>query len=182
MKSGHEQHLLWVLLILVLAVAPTCLFGQLNQPRAEALAEAEQQAALERQKAQAVREAEIDLERLASVAAVPADRLVGEKPFADMEQALRQVAGAAGIGIERLTMLSAEAVEAVPGLVQYEAEVRLRGSYDQFLAFLRGLEGHRLLVEIPDVVLDLPSDGRDELTPSLTLHFYRQTATEPDAE
>lgn len=174
MKTRREQTLLWLLLILVIAAGPTYLFDQLNRPRAVALAEATEQAALERERAQAVREAEKRLEQAEAAAAVPPGRLVGEIPFADMEQALREAAADSGISMGRLTLLSAQAVEAVPGLLQYGAEVQLTGSYDEFIAFLRALEGHPLLVEIPDLNLQLPSDGRGELNTRLTLHFYRR--------
>ncbi|WP_374712741.1 hypothetical protein [Symbiobacterium terraclitae] len=182
MRTSREAHLLWVLLILVLAFGPGYLFDQLNRPRAEALADAEQSAAMERERAQRVREAENRLQQLAAAADVPQTRLVGENPFADIEQAVGEVAEAAGILVERLTLLSGDAVEAVPQLKAYEAEVRLRGTYGQLLAFLRGLEGHPLLIEIPDLVLQLPPDGRDELSPILTLHFYGQAGSGTEAD
>lgn len=171
----RERTLLGLLLVLVIAVGPSYLFDQLNRPLTERLTEVEQSAALERERAQAVRQAEDRLRELEVTAVPAAHQLLGDNPFADMEQALRMAAEDAGVRLERITLAAATAVEGVPGLLQYGADVDLAGSYDQYLAFLRALEENRLLIEVPDLVLALPSDGQGPLRTSLTLHFYRLT-------
>jgi hypothetical protein len=65
------------------------------------------------------------------------------------------------------------------GLGQYGAEVEVTGTFPQFVAFLRLLEGHRLLIEIPDLDLLLEPANSGPFTAQFTVNFFRAMADPP---
>jgi len=178
-RTKRERELVWLLLVVLLVTVPYYVFDQLARPRALALQAVTERVAAARRQVRAVRRAQERLREAEAAATVPPARLLGDLPFADVERELGLVASASGAAIERLSLYAGEPLEHVPWLQPYRADVVVGGSYAQFVAFLRSLEEHALLVEVPDLILQLPSDGKDELTTSLELHFYRQVQAQP---
>lgn len=128
----------------------------------------DQQVALLREKATAVRDLQRQAEEATTAMAGVEQRLLGSNPFADMEREIRAAAARAGVRVSQLALGGATEVKGLP-LRQYSATVEVAGTVAGFEEFLRLLEQHPLLIEIPDLKLQFTGGP---LRTTLSLHFY----------
>lgn len=168
----RQTFLLGLLLVVILFAVPVYYFDRANASVKREKTALDHQLALLRQRAAAVRqlEAEVDQAREAEAALEP--RLIGSDPFAQMEREIRSSAAQAGIQISQLKLTGSTPVEGLP-LVQYTATVELSGTVAGAEAFLRQLEQHPLLIQIPDLQLKFSPPGAiPAFRTTLSLYFY----------
>lgn len=168
---NRQRFLVALLVVVAVTMLPLYFFDRANMAVRKEKEELQQQIALVRDKATAVRnlESQIDEARQAGVALE--QRLISANPFADMERELRATAGRADMQVTQLTLGGATEVKEV-GLYKYSATVDLTGTVDGYVEFLRLLEQHPLLVEIPDLKLVFPVGTTTTYHTSLTVHFF----------
>lgn len=109
-------------------------------------------------------------------------RLLTRDPFAGMEREVTGVAARAGLQVLELNLLGAEPVQELPTLVRYTAAVEVAGTTGSLIEFVRLLEQHPLLIEVPDLKLVLPrtapgaSQTLGSIRTRLTLYFFGEAA------
>ncbi|MDF2629363.1 MAG: hypothetical protein K0R39_3194 [Symbiobacteriaceae bacterium] len=151
-----RQKLLISVLVAVVLLGLPIYFMDARLAVARARLETEQVAlAPLRRQAAEVRALEAQVaDRTGSVTAAQ-QRLIGAQPFATIQGELTAAAGQSGVSLGSVVLEGPGEVPELPGLVRYQATVTVKGDRNQFIRFLRLLEEHRLLVEVPEVSLRL---------------------------
>ncbi|MFZ5817989.1 MAG: hypothetical protein ACOY93_22280 [Bacillota bacterium] len=168
---NRQRFLIILLLVVAATLLPTYFIDRANARLREEMTALVEEMGLARDKAVRVRELEARLAEEERALAGLDQRLISDEPFADMERELRALTGQAGLRMTEMTLGGSEPLKELPSLLQYTATVELSGSVQQYVAFLRLLENHRLLIDIPDLKLSFgQSDGL--FRTRLTLHFY----------
>lgn len=129
-----------------------------------------------RTQAAAVRQRATEVEAREQSMASMNGRLIGRDPFAAIQSELTAAARASGIALTYVNLEGPIPVPDLPQLVRYQAVVHVLGTPMQYLEFLRLLETHRLLIEIPEVSLRLSAQVGEQRGPNLnqvlTLGFF----------
>jgi Tfp pilus assembly protein PilO len=149
----RQRLLICVLAVVVLFGLPVYFMdGALAAGRARLEAE---QAALAplRQQAAAVRALEADLAERSKRSAAVQNRLIAAQPFATIQAELTAAAKQSGVTLGSVVLEGPAVVPDWPGVSRYQATLTVKGDRNQYLAFLRLLEDHRLLIELPEVNL-----------------------------
>lgn len=129
-----------------------------------------------RRQAAALREREEQAAARAAVLAQVRTRLIEAQPFATIEGALAAAAKQSGVSVGSLILEGPAPVADLPDVIRYQATLQVTGNRTQYLEFLRLLENHRLLIELPDANLHLqPAAVRGappQVSQALVLGFY----------
>lgn len=173
-----RQTLLLIVLALVIVVGLPYHYmdGALTVVRTEADEATEQALSLHRQVVQLKRREEALALHAQNLNALRS-RLVGSDPFRTIQVELDGAAKASGVTIGSRSMEGAVPVADLPDLQRYAVTIEVSGSRQQFLEFLRMLEQHSLLIELPEVALALPAPsagqtGSPEVQTTLALNFF----------
>lgn len=172
------SRLLWGLILLGAAAATVVTLQRAETQAQRDVTAARSQVAAGQDTVAALKQTLARKQELEAQRGAVAERLVSDNPFADMEWALERAAAAAGVTFEYMNLSGAAQVEGVPELVRYDAEVAVTGTYPQFIAFLRQLERHKLLLSIPDLDLTLGESPETPFTATLVIGFFGK-APEP---
>ncbi len=179
----RQQFLLIVLAFVAVTMLPVYFVDQQRAALEKEQAALQEQIALQREKVDAVRRLEAELAQEEQAMSDLDQRLIDSgDPFAAMEREIASVAARAGLRVIELNLSGAEALEQVPTVQRYSAKVELSGSVGGFIEFIRLLEAHRLLIEIPDLDLGFGT-GATTVTPvagqaappfvtRIELHFF----------
>lgn len=166
----RQTILLAALGALVLFSVSTVFMDDLLGDRRQALAQAGAELIALRQEAQAVQAREVRLaEEQQSLASLDA-RLLGAEPLTTIDRTVREKAQRSGVKVSQLLIEGPDPAPDSPGLKQYTVQVKLSGTRPQYLEFLRLLEEHPLLIELPEVSVQ-PQPGA-QLDQDLTLTFF----------
>jgi hypothetical protein len=168
--------LVWVLVAVAAFGAPVYYMDAALAASRAALAEEQAALAPLRRQAAGVRELEAQVAMRAGIVAAASDRLIAAQPFATIQAALMAAAKQSGVQLGALVLEGPAAVPDLPGLARYQATGIVSGDRNQFLAFLRLLEHHPLLIEVPEVSLRMQSPTVRGVVPRveqvLELGFY----------
>lgn len=178
---NRQQMLITLLVVVAVIMLPSYYADRAGARLEKEMATMEMEMDLLRAKALKVRE---DEERLAAGKRAMIDleaRLLGRDPFADMEREVTAVAARAGLRVRELNLVGAEPVKELPTLVRYTAAVEVSGTTGTLIAFVRLMEQHPMLIEVPDLKLAIPrtAPGAPQtqgLETRLTLYFFGKAA------
>lgn len=102
-------------------------------------------------------------------------RLIQSQPFATIQGELAAAAAKTGVSLGALMLEGPAAVPELPEIVRYQATLQVTGNRLQYLEFLKLLENHRLLIELPEVSLKMapaPKGVQPQVQQALVLGFY----------
>jgi len=154
----RQQFLLILLAVVAVTMLPVYLIDQTMGKLEQELADLQSQIALYREKANAVRELDLQVAQEEAELSTFDQRLIDAKdPFAAMHRAVSTAATKAGVQVDELRLVVEGEVTELPGLLRYKATVDLSGTISGFLEFLRLLEEDPLLIAIPDLQIALDS-------------------------
>lgn len=156
---SRQKLLIWLLVVVALFGLPVYYMdAALAADRARLEEEQASLAALRGQVA-SVRALEAEMaERREKVDALT-ERMIPAQPFATIQAVLTAAASQSGVRLGSLVLEGPAAVTDLPGVARYQATVMVAGDRTQYLAFLRRLEEHRLLIEVPEVSLRMQTQA-----------------------
>lgn len=170
----RERLLIYLLILVAVTLLPVSLADQATGKLKKEIAAVTDEAALGREQVAIVHRLR---EQLAATAGIDAlrGRLLGSDPFAEMQQSLTAAAASAGVQLAQITLTGGIPSERAPGLTEFGANIEVLGTPAQFLQFVRRLEQHRLLIEIPDLQVGIAKPAAGATGPErvrLALHFF----------
>jgi cell division protein FtsB len=171
----RQTLLLAVLAVLALVALPISYLDQTLLRQERELAQLQDKLEPLRKEAATIRTKEEELARRQSAVTAATRRMISERPFATIQGEVVALARQSGVTLTGFSVEGPLAVSELPGVVRYQATVQIAGNRWQFVAFLRLLEQHRLLIEIPEVDLKLPlqvAGGGAEVQQTLKLDFF----------
>ena len=163
---NRQTLLLWLLALLIVFGMPFSFMDRALIAVHKDLAAAEAAQATARSAANTLREQEKQIARRAEAAAAIKPRLIAEQPFATIQAELATAAQRSGMTIAAQVLEGPVSVPDIPGVVQFKATLQVTGEVQQYLEFLRLLEEHQLLIEIPEVDLRLRTAAAQGTAPA----------------
>ena len=172
-----RQHLLLgILAVLVVIALPYTLMAQALEREKQQADQTMAELAPLRNQAMAIKQREEGIADHDKALQALERRLITSDPFATIQSELADAARLSGASLGSLTLEGGQAVAALPGVVRYAASVQVSGSLQQFLRFLRLLEQHKILIELPDISLKRQPAPRDtksaEVQVNMSLGFF----------
>lgn len=150
----RERLLIYLLIVVAVIALPVSFADRAKLKLQKEIAAVEEAAAPNREQVAAVHRLR---EQLAAAGGQDelSGRLLGADPFAEMHQDLTVAAARAGVQLAEIALTGAVPSARAPGLQEYGANLEVLGTPAQFLQFVRLLEQHRLLIEIPDLQISI---------------------------
>lgn len=172
----RQSILIWVLVVVAMFGLPMHYMDAAIEESRTQLDAGQSQLTPLRREASEVRERDEKLTaRIQAVQAVKG-RLIASQPFATIQAELTAAAARSGVTLGGMTLEGPSAVTDLPMMVRYQATVLVTGNRSQYLEFLRLLENHRLLIELPEATLRLqaaPAKGvLPQVQQTLMLGFF----------
>ncbi|HWI65524.1 MAG TPA: hypothetical protein VNT75_27145 [Symbiobacteriaceae bacterium] len=172
---SRQSVLIWILVALVMFGLPVhYMDAAMTEGQGKLEAETAKLEPLRREVA-AGREREAQLAERARKLEAVQSRLIQSQPFASIQSELAAAAAKSGVTLGALMLEGPAAVAELPEIVRYQATLQVSGNRAQYLEFLKLLENHRLLIELPEVSLRTGPAARGvqpQVQQALALGFY----------
>ena len=150
---SRQSVLIWILVMVVMFGLPIHYMDAAVEGSRAKLTAAQSKLAPLRQEADALRQREQQLaDRMRKLETV-ASRLIDSQPFATIQRELTAAAAKSGVSLSSLILEGPTPVADLPAMVRYQATLQVTGNRNQYLEFLRLLERHPLLIDLPEVSL-----------------------------
>lgn len=150
---SRRRMLIWLLVAVALFGLPVYFMDAALAAGRARLEEEQALLAPLRRQAKAARELEAQLAEHGRKVAAAQERLIVAQPFATIQAELAAAAKQSGVSLGSLVLEGPAAVPDWPEVSRYQATLTVAGDRNQYLAFMRLLENHRLLIELPEVSL-----------------------------
>ncbi|HYF91777.1 MAG TPA: hypothetical protein VD969_05995 [Symbiobacteriaceae bacterium] len=150
---NRQSVLIWILVVVVMFGLPLHYMDAAIEGNRAKLKEGQAKLAPLRKEVEALRQREQQLTDRKRVLEAISTRLIEGQPFATIQRELTAVAVKSGVSLSSLILEGPESVADLSAVVKYKATLQVTGNRNQYLEFLRQLERHSLLIELPEVSL-----------------------------
>ncbi len=119
-----------------------------------------------------LREREQVIARYDAVRRAAHQRLLQGDPYIAARAHIAMAAAQAGVTTGTFEVTGPHPVPELEWLARYDVILSVRGTPEQYAAFLQILEEHPLLIRLPDVAVRFPPESPDQVQTTLQLSFF----------